>query len=583
MAQRLSGRLELTWTNKDLRLLAHEDGSYEWVPPADYRVAEVRLMHDAGSVGETSSERMRAKDNLLIRGDAFSALHSLVQLPEFSKQLVGEVRLAYLDPPFNTQQAFAHYDDALEHSVWLTMMRDRLLQIKQLLSPDGSIWVHCDDSEQAYLKVMMDELFGRENFIATVVWQKVTGRENRTHIGSNHDYIVIYAMQGRNWMKVRNLLPYGNEQLARYANPDDDPRGLWASDNLTAQAGRGTSDQFYELKTPNGRIVTLPPGRCWLVTERRLAQLIDDKRIWFGDDGGNVPRLKRFLDETQGGLVPTSWWPHVEVGSNDEAKKELKQLFKGVEPFGTPKPERLMERIVHIATNPGDIVLDCFAGSGTTAAVAHKMGRRWITSEWSADTVETFTLPRLEKVVGGEDPGGITDAADWKGGGGFRVLNVAPSMFEEDEGLVVLADWATQSALSEATAAQLGFAYVEDQPFVGRKGKMRLAVIDGLVSQAVVELLLSALPDGERLTICGTTIDDEAAEFLRGRRRGSRIRKIPASILVEYEQTNRWRPPLASNAPEPEPIADEDVTRKGSAKEAPAAKTARRKKAGAVS
>ena len=168
----LQGRLELTWTNKPLRLLAHEDGGYEWVPSSDYRVAEVRLLDDADALGRSRPAEARASDNLLIRGDALNALTSLAELPQFAKELADKVRLAYLDPPFNTQQSWLHYDDALEHSVWLSMMRDRLVQVRKLLAPDGSIWVHCDDSEQAYLKVMMDELFGRSNFIANVVWEK---------------------------------------------------------------------------------------------------------------------------------------------------------------------------------------------------------------------------------------------------------------------------------------------------------------------------------------------------------------------------------------------------------------------------
>src|SRR6185437_3740403 len=185
--QKYSGRLELTWTNKALRLLAHEDGSYEWVEPSDYRVAEVRLLHNAGAVGEVHPERQRARDNLLIRGDALHALTSLIELPEFAREYVGKVKLAYLDPPFNTQQAFAHYDDALEHSVWLTMMRDRLQSIKTLLAPTGSVWVHCDDSEQAYLKVMMDEVFGRDCFVATVIWENRYSRSNDAGFSVSHN------------------------------------------------------------------------------------------------------------------------------------------------------------------------------------------------------------------------------------------------------------------------------------------------------------------------------------------------------------------------------------------------------------
>ena len=541
-----SGRLELTWTNKDQRLLAHDDGAYEWLPPSDYRVAEVRLLDNTGTVGKTRADRSRAKDNLLIRGDALNALTSLAELPEFAKELVGKVKLIYLDPPFNTQQSFLHYDDALEHSVWLTMMRDRLLQIKTLLSSDGSVWVHCDDSEQAHLRVMMDEVFGPENFLATIVWQKVSGRENRTHIGTTHDYLVVFSIDAGEWMSSRNLLPYGDEQLARYSNPEDDPRGPWQSDNMTGQARPGRrAEQFFDIETPSGRVVSLPPGRCWLVTKERFDELVADDRVSFGEDGSNVPRLKRFLSETQGGLVPVTWWPYQEVGSNDEAKKELKKLFPKLNPFDTPKPERLMERILQIGSSPGDIVLDAFLGSGTTAAVAHKMGRRWLGVERSAETLDMFAIPRLSKVIAGEDPGGITDTADWQGGGGFRILDVAGSMFFNSGGVVVLADWATNGKLAEATAAQLGFEFESDAPFTGRKGRTRLAVIDGLISNDVVELLAGALGEDERVVVCGTAVDPAAGKVLRQLRPGSSVRKIPASILDEYRQA-RWTPKVTS-------------------------------------
>lgn len=300
------GRLELTWTNKDQRLLAREDGSYEWVSPADYRVAEVRLLDNAASMGDTHPEAERAHDNLLIRGDALNALTSLIRIPEFEREYAGKVKLAYLDPPFNTQQSFLQYNDALEHSVWLTIMRDRLVQVKTLLSPDGSVWVHCDDSEQAYLKVMMDEVFGRENFIAGIVWQKLTTRDNRTDLSTTHDYILLYGSDRRQWSINRNLLPYGEEQLARYSNPDNDPRGPWMSDNLTAKAGPGRRrTQFYRIRLQSGREIDPPPGRCWLFTEDRLQEIIRDHRIWFRD-GDSVPRLKRFPGEVAGGLVPAT-------------------------------------------------------------------------------------------------------------------------------------------------------------------------------------------------------------------------------------------------------------------------------------
>lgn len=321
--------------------------------------------------------------------------------------------------------------------------------------------------------------------------------------------------------------------------------------------------------------------------------LVDDGRITFGADGTGVPAPKLYLNEVQDGLVPRSWWPHVEVGHSQEAKREIQALFPNIEPFDTPKPERLLQRIIEVSTNVGDIVLDCFVGSGTTAAVAHKMGRRWVAIERKAETIRDFVIPRLKKVVAGEDPGGITartvylseelpenvkpgeasiaaktlralDEAerldvpglsestvrallrhlrafdrteteiDWQGGGGFRVLEVAPSMFVAQDGVVFLADWATNGALAEATAAQLGYEYAVAPPFSGRKGRTRLAVVDGLVDEGATRLLVSALADDELLQVCATAIDPEVPKLLRSLRPGSTARKIPASILTAY-------------------------------------------------
>jgi adenine-specific DNA-methyltransferase len=300
-------------------------------------------------------------------------------------------------------------------------------------------------------------------------------------------------------------------------------------------AKSGNESLRYAITLPSGRAVTPPPGSYWRFSPTTFQKARREKRVWFGQDGDSLPIIKRYLNEVQEGVVARTWWPATEVGSNQEAKRDhLRRLFPDIEPFSTPKPERLMHRIVHLASNPGDIVLDCFAGSGTTAAVAHKMGRRWVTVEWSRDTIETFTLPRLEKVVAGGDPGGVTEQTGGEGGGGFRYLEVGPSMFAEVGGRVWLADWANDRDLAEATAAQLGYEYEPDAPFAGRKGRTRLAVVDGLVNGDVIELLVSALPPDERLVVCGTAIDPEAPERLRELRSGSRTRKIPASILAEY-------------------------------------------------
>jgi adenine-specific DNA-methyltransferase len=560
------GRLELTWTNKEKTLLADEDGAYTWVSPSDYRVAEVRLLDDAAEVGEVHPKTRRAKDNLLIRGDALNALCSLTELPEFSHEYLGKVKLAYLDPPFNTQQSFLHYDDALEHSVWLTMMRDRLEQIGELLAWNGSVWVHCDDYEQHRLRMVMDEVLGPNAFVATVVWQKRYSRENRAAIGSVHDYLLVYSPLGGNWRDHRNRLSRDEKTAKQYRNPNNDPRGPWRVIPMTAQGFR--KNQMYEIKTPAGTIQRPPKGRCWSMVEERFKELLAEGRIYFGKDGKSAPGVIRYLDEAEG-LVPWSWWPSEEVGHNDESKKEMLALFPEVEPFDTPKPEGLMQRIIEISTDPGEIVLDCFLGSGTTAAVSQKTARRWVGIERSAETLDTFAIPRLTKVVEGDDPGGISESQDWRGEGGFRILDIAPSMFEEDRGVVLLADWATNGKLAEATAAQLGYEFLEDPPFTGTKGRSLLAVVDGLLSDHVAQLLGESAGPNNRVVACGTAISESAGQVLRDIRPGSTVRKIPASILEEYRQA-RWSP--ATNGDGAKPITV-DVPENGSDAKAEEVKT----------
>lgn len=534
------GRLELTWTNKDLCLLAHDDGSYEWLPPTDYRVAEVRLLREAAEVGDSP-------DNLLIRGDALSALHALAELQPYAGQYVGQVRLAYLDPPFNTQQSFLRYDDALGHSVWLTMMRDRLVQVQRLLAENGSVWVHCDDYEQAHLRVLMDEVFGRDRFVATIVWEKADSpRNSAKQFSTDQDYILVYG-SAPDWVPHR--LPRTAESDAIYANPDDDPRGAWLAGDPFAN--KPYSKGTYTITGPTGREFQPPRGRYWRISEQAFWELDADGRIWWGPSGNARPSIKRYLSEVSD-LVPRTLWSKEDVGHNRRAKNEIRALFPDTAAFDTPKPEALLQRILQIASEPGDIVLDCFLGSGTTAAVAQKMGRRWVGVERRADTLDRFAIPRLERVVAGLDPGGITETVGWEGGGGFRVLEVGPSMFDEDDGVVVLADWAINNALSEATAAQLGFAYEPASPFCGRKGRSRLAVIDGLVNADVATLLARALGDDEQLVVCGTSVDPEAADVLRERRPGSRVRKIPASLLTEYQEAARWRPRITERSSPPQ-------------------------------
>jgi len=534
------GRLELTWTNKHLRLLAHEDGSYGWVPPSDYRVAEVRLLHDVATVGDVA--KVRAVDNLLIRGDALSALTSLSRLPEFAAEYLGKVKLVYIDPPFNTQQSFLHYDDALEHSVWLTMMRDRLLQVRDLLTPDGTVWLHLDDAEAHRARCVLDEIFGTDWFIGTIIWKKAdTLRNDARRFSVSHDFLLVYGPP--TWQAQR--LPRTEGMNEVYRNPDSDPRGPWLAGTLISPHFRTSGD--FEVTTPGGAVHRAPKGTSWRVPRETFDRLLRDSRIWFGRDGRGTPQQKLFLSDAKDRVVDTIW-DVKDVGGNRQSKAEIKKLFPGVVPFDTPKPERLLQRILHVASEPGDVVLDCFLGSGTTAAVAHKMDRRWVGVEWSEDTISTYALPRLTKVVENKDAGGITRDVGWNGGGGFRVLDVAASMFEADRGLVFLADWMTNGSLAEATAAQLGFSYETDPPFSGRKGRTRLAVVDGVVNESVIRLVVSALPERERVVVCGTGIDTDARPILRDLRPGSTLRKIPAALLDQYRSARQLRLSPASSS-----------------------------------
>ncbi|MGB0798090.1 MAG: site-specific DNA-methyltransferase, partial [Planktomarina sp.] len=347
--------------------------------------------------------------NMLIQGDNLEALKSL--LPYYA----GQVKCIYIDPPYNTGSAFEHYDDNLEHSKWLAMMWPRLELLRELLAEDGSIWVSIDDREGHYLKVMMDEVFGRKCFVADVIWENFYGRSNAAALSPAHNHTLVFSKMGNDWKNVRNLLPRDEKSASKYKNPDNDDRGPWRLGPIFAPEERHAG-LMYTIKTPSGRLVAPPKGSHWRMIETEFWRLVDEDRISFGKNGENNPALKIFLNETQGGLVPRTIWPHSEAGHTQEAKREVIALFKGDELFATPKPERLMERILTISTNPGDLVLDSFLGSGTTAAVAQKMGRRFIGIEMG-DHAVTHCVPRLQKVTDGEQ-GGISKAQNWQGGGG---------------------------------------------------------------------------------------------------------------------------------------------------------------------
>ena len=649
-------RLELTWTNKDKALIPTEQGryGYTWVDPRDPRYCETRVLTVDETVagtradkeeGTTYSERADLEpqsDNLLILGESGDVLEALTRMPEWSEKYVGKVKCIYIDPPFNTAQTFANYEDNLEHSVWLTMMRDRLLHMRDLLSEDGSIWVHLDDVENHRMRVLLDEVFGAENFIAEVVWQKADSPRRGAGFSVDQDVIIVYR---RSDSFIFNHMDRSEAENARFTNPDSDPLGPWWDGDATANHGDGSGGMCYAIQSPvTGEMLLPSKGRNWVLkqdtyfqalnewTPYRLENLHDAERRAehegvpldkVSDDvcalvldtdldtarsnveekrlRGQWPIIvvrraggigkKSYIPET--GTNPRTWWDNESVGHNRAAKSEIKALFPGQNPFSTPKPERLLERIIHIATNPGDIVLDCFSGSGTTAAVAQKMGRRWVTCELVEDTFNRFTRPRLEKVVKNDDQGGITlqkeeraDATEdglpegltpeeaqkftsllnktiknadelkknpavkqlkamtktkpvkgvvnWRGGGGFQVAHLEPACFDYDPevALTTLTEHATGELLVRSVAAQLRFALTpDDLHFDGKRGREHLVVVEGVLDDEKIDEVMSHLPDGHSVLFAATVVDDFAREHVRSLKNGSRVVHVPLEVF----------------------------------------------------
>lgn len=395
----------LDWVNKNQAVQASNQVPYH-------------LLQHQNTYGDAAA----ARENLLIQGDNLQALKAL--LPFYT----GKVKCIFIDPPYNTQSAFEHYDDKLEHSQWLSMMYPRLVLLRELLAEDGSIWVTLDDREAHYFKVMMDEVFGRNNFVANVVWQKRTSPDNRLRLGAAHDHIIVFGKYPQ-IHQTFNQLAINDNRKKDFKNPDNDPRGVWASTDFTGQTGHATPSQFYTIISPNGTKHPPPDGRCWAISEDNFKKLLDDNRVWFGANGNARPRLKRFISEMEG-QNSWSWWSNEDVGHNQESKKEVNELFGADNPFDTPKPERLLQRIIQLSTNENDLILDSFLGSGTTAAVAHKMNRRYIGIEMGEHAV-THCIPRLQKVIEGEQ-GGISKAVNWTGGGGFSFFTLGAPVFDAE-------------------------------------------------------------------------------------------------------------------------------------------------------
>ena len=656
-------RLELTWTNKDKALIPTEQGryGYTWVDPRDPRYCETRVvtvdetvtgMRSDKEYGIAYSERADLEpqsDNLLILGESGDVLEALTRMPEWSGKYVGKVKCIYIDPPFNTAQTFANYEDNLEHSVWLTMMRDRLLHMRDLLSEDGSIWVHLDDVENHRMRALMDEVFGSGNFVAEVVWQKAySPRNDASGFSVDQDVIIVYS-KAPGWQS--NKLPRLATRDALYTSPDGDSRRWISADPAAPHSVDKNGRQVaavYGVQNPiTGEMIYPAKNRQWgkrradfhawlnettpyrdevnpdlekrsratgipvsqlradipdLVVDGPLLEVPETEslygssplpRLYFTDGGRGGLKLKRYLDEISQTRAPQTLWLHEDVGHSRTSKAEMNALFPETAAFATPKPERLLERIIHIATKPGDVVLDVFAGSGTTAAVAQKMGRRWVTCELVEDTFNRFTRPRLEKVINNEDQGGITiqkeeraDATEvglpegltpeeaqkftsllnkaiknddelkknpavkqlkamtktkpvkgvvnWRGGGGFQVAHLEPACFDYDPemALSTLTEHATGDLLVRSVATQLRFALTPgDLHFDGKRGREHLVVVEGVLDEEKIDEVMAHLPEGHSVLFAATVVDDFAHEHVRSFKNGSRVVHVPLEIF----------------------------------------------------
>ena len=482
-------------------------------------------------------------ENVLIHGDNLLALKSLEQ------NYTGQIKCIYIDPPYNTGSAFTHFEDGIEHSLWLTLLRDRLEPLRRLLREDGSIWISIDDREGHYLKVLCDEVFGRSNFISTIVWQKkYTQANDAVFFSDNHDFILVFA-KNRERFRLGSL-PRDEKQNRAYKNPDNDERGPWKATPLHAKSG---TDRNFSFEFSNGVVWSPPPGTFPRFSVETLRRMDQTGEIWFGRDGTAIPSRKTYLSDVKQGVVPKSIWLYDEVGHNHEARTEAKQ-FAPDDPFDNPKPERLIHRILELATSEGDLVLDSFGGSGTTGAVAHKMKRRWIMVELG-NHCYTHIIPRLKKVIDAEDQGGITKAVDWKGGGGFRFYELAPSLLKKDkwDNYIINPEYNAEM-LAEAMCKHLGFMYEPSDSIYWMHGHSTESDFIYITTQNLTREMLQAISDevgDERtLLICCKAFRAGKTEFPN-----LTLEKIPNAILkrCEWDKDDYSLQVESLKAKEPEP------------------------------
>lgn len=509
-------RLELTWIGKEQR---HR------LEPRILLEDPARSYHAQHRVADTDQF-----DNRLIFGDNLLALKAL------EAEFAGKINCVVIDPPYNTGSAFTHYDDGIEHSLWLTLMRDRLELIHSLLAHNGSLWITIDDNEAHYLKILCDEIFGRKNFVANVVWEKVySERMDASGFSNSHDYILVYRKT--ELFTVKQLLKEQNQ--AQFNFFDEKRQKYYRRRSLRKEGSESLrqdrESMWYAIIAPDGtEIYPIKPngveGR-WRWGEDTFHKQNDDLEF-VKKEGKWEVYVKQFLSE-EATRPPATLWPQVEAGHNHEAKLEAKSFNSG-DVFSTPKPERLIQRILQLSTNPGDLVLDSFAGSGTTGAVAHKMGRRWIMVELG-EHCHTHIIPRLQKVVDGSDAGGITNAVGWRGGGGFRYYRLAPSLLERDKwGNWVVSQQYNAAMLAEAMCRHEGFAYAPSEAVYWQQGQSSERDFIYTTTQTLTTAQLAGLseevgPERSLLVCCGAWHGgaDRFANLT--------LKKIPNAVLDRCE------------------------------------------------
>lgn len=507
-------KLELTWIGKDN-------------PEYDIANIEPRMLEERTdlSYGDPNTE------NMIIHGDNLLALKAL--LPEYE----GKIKCIYIDPPYNTGSAFEHYDDDVEHSLWLTLMNSRLRLLQLLLNDQGTIWINLDDNESHYCKVLCDEVFGRSNFLGNVVWEKSDSpRMDAEFFSIRHDHLLVYAKDRNqtNWNKI--LVDIENVP-EHYDKIDENSRKYYLKP-LRAMGGQGDSriarpTLYYALIAPDGTEI-FPKRQDGTDGAWRWNKEKCDKEVnrvnWIKGRNGWTPYYRIYLDGLKG-RPPETIWTHAEVGSNRTSKSEIKKLFPTIIPFGTPKPERLINRIIDISSNVNDLVLDSFLGSGTTSAVAHKMGRKYIGIECGEHAV-THCHSRLKKVVDGNDGLALSETLGWKGGGGFKFYELAPSFIAIDEfGNPVIDSFYNDIKLIKAMCKLMNYTFVPSPSDYWKHGKGQgnnsIYVTTQMLSVAMVQQIVSHLGTNETLLICPKKYEP-GCEKVDSR---ITIKKIPQSVL----------------------------------------------------